>query len=65
MASKSGFEIGFLGPVLFFNHIFNMPIKLVDGSLQATTRGAILLERAPMQDSLGNVTRQRKGLAGD
>lgn len=40
MASKSGFEIGFLGPVLFFNHIFNMPIKLVDGSLQAATRGS-------------------------
>ena len=85
MASKSGFEIGFLGPVLSFNHIFacmhakslqlcptlchpmdsnppgssvhrilqarilewdaislsiNMPIKLVDGSLEAATRGS-------------------------
>lgn len=40
MASKSGFEIEFLGPVFFFSHVFNTPIKLVDGSLEAATRGS-------------------------
>ena len=40
MASKSGFETEFLGPVLFFSHVFNTPIKLVDGSSEAATRGS-------------------------